>query len=57
VAGDLVLQRDQLSSTEGTIQWDTRNQSGEKVASGVYIYKIVDIDSGQQSYGRLAIIR
>ena len=57
VAGDLVLQRDQPASADGTIHWDTRNQSGEKVASGVYIYKIVDIDSGQQSYGRLVIIR
>lgn len=57
VAGDLVMQRDQPVGAAGTIQWDTCNQSGEKVASGVYIYKIVDADSGQQSYGRLAIIR
>jgi hypothetical protein len=57
VSGDLVMQRDQPAAADGTIHWDTRNQSGEKVASGVYIYKIVDIDSGQQSYGRLAIIR
>lgn len=57
VAGDLVLQRDQPASAAGTIHWDTRNQSGEKVASGVYIYKIVDVDSGRESYGRLVIIR
>jgi hypothetical protein len=57
VAGDLVMQRDQPLNADGVMQWDTRNQSGEKVASGVYIYKIVDASSGQQSYGRLAIIR
>lgn len=57
VAGDLVLQRDHEQPTVGTISWDTTNQSGKKVASGVYIYKIVDLVSGQQSYGRLAIIR
>ena len=33
------------------------DESREEVASGVYIYKIVDTDSGQQSYGRLVIIR
>jgi hypothetical protein len=57
VAGDLIWQRDQPANADGTIHWDTRNQSGEKVASGVYIYKIVDAGSGRQSYGRLAIIR
>jgi hypothetical protein len=57
LAGDLVLQRDHTQSTVGTITWDTRNGSGERVASGVYIYKIVDLISGQQSYGRLAVIR
>lgn len=57
VAGDLVLQRDHEQPTVGTIQWDTTNQAGQRVASGIYIYKIVDFGSGQASYGRLAIIR
>jgi len=58
LAGDLVFQREHDLPTIGTIDWDTRNQtSHEEVASGVYIYKIVDLVSGEQSYGRLAIIR
>jgi hypothetical protein len=57
LSGDLVLERSHLQPTIGTITWDTRNSRGEKVASGVYIYKIVDLVSGQQSYGRLAVIR
>jgi len=57
LAGDLVLERSHELPTIGTITWDTSNGQGEKVASGIYIYKIVDLVSGQQSYGRLAIIR
>lgn len=58
LAGDLVFQREHNLPSIGTIDWDTRNQrSREKVASGVYIYKVVDLVSGEQSYGRLAIIR
>lgn len=57
LAGDLVLQREHGPTTSGTIEWDTRNRSGEKVTSGVYIYKIVDLDSGRESFGRLAVIR
>jgi hypothetical protein len=57
LAGDLVFQRDHSLPTIGTVDWDTRNQSGERVASGVFIYKIVDLVSGEHSYGRLAIIR
>jgi len=57
LAGDLVFQRDHTLPAIGTIDWDTRNQSRLPVASGVYIYKIVDLVSGEQSYGRLAIIR
>jgi hypothetical protein len=57
LAGDLVLEREHGPTTAGTIEWDTRNRAGEKVASGVYIYKIVDLDSGRESFGRLAVIR
>jgi len=62
LAGDLVREfnhPDEASSDDppGTLRWDTQNQSGREVASGVYIFKIIDLVSGQQSYGRLAIIR
>jgi hypothetical protein len=57
LAGDLVLERPHDQAAVGTISWDTRNGRGQRVASGIYIYKIVDLVSGQQSYGRLAVIR
>jgi hypothetical protein len=57
VSGDLVLKRDHDQPTVGTITWDTRNEAGQEVGSGVYIFKIVDLGSGQESYGRLAVIR
>ena len=41
----------------GTLRWDTQNAAGQAVASGVYIYKIVDLNSGLESFGRVAIIR
>jgi hypothetical protein len=57
LAGDLVLEQAHDQASVGTITWDTRNGRGEPVSSGVYIYKIVDLISGQQSYGRLAVVR
>lgn len=57
VAGDLVRTIVQDDASVGVLEWDTKNDSGEKVTSGVYIYKIVDLVSGQQSFGRLVVIR
>lgn len=57
LAGDLVQTIDHASSTVGTISWDTKNGQGLEVASGVYIYKIVDFTAGGESFGRLTIIR
>ena len=62
LAGDLVQEFSHpedgnAQDPPGTLRWNTTNASGEEVASGVYIYKIVDLSSGQESFGRLAIIR
>ncbi|UCE01520.1 MAG: hypothetical protein JSW67_09520 [Candidatus Latescibacterota bacterium] len=67
MAGDLVTRFDHPDDQNrddppGTLRWNTRNgrgnpPSGPEVASGVYIYKIVDLESGEESFGRLAIIR
>jgi hypothetical protein len=59
LAGDLVRDFDIASGVDevGTLRWDTNNGAGSSVASGVYIYQIVDLTSGQESFGRLAIIR
>lgn len=55
VAGDLVWEGEHTGAS-GNIEWDTRNSSGEKVASGVYIFKVED-SGGDEVYGRLVIIR
>jgi hypothetical protein len=59
LAGDLVREFDIEAGVDdvGTLRWDTNNGAGASVASGVYIYQIVDLSSGQESFGRLAIIR
>jgi len=57
LSGDLVRTITQEQTTVGVLEWDTRNEAGEKVTSGVYIYKIIDLVSGQESFGRLVIIR
>jgi hypothetical protein len=57
LSGDLVREITQEQTTVGVLEWDTRNGGGEKVTSGVYIYKIIDLVSGHESFGRLVIIR
>lgn len=59
LAGDLVIELENVEIDgleRGNIEWDTRNDSGELVASGVYIYRIFD-DAGNEQLGRITIIR
>lgn len=57
VAGELVAEREE-SDGDGMFLWDTCNDAGERVASGVYIYYVTGPDgSGQKARGKLAIIR
>jgi hypothetical protein len=59
LAGDLVreIENVQFAGVErGNIEWDTRNADGEPVASGVYIYRVID-DKGGEVVGRLTIVR
>ncbi len=47
----------QLSADSiGSALWDRTNESGESVASGVYIYLVID-PQGNQTSGKLAIIK
>lgn len=57
VSGDLVFEGGNIDPDTSSIVWDTRNQNGDLVASGVYIYRVEDSDLGQDAYGRLVIIR
>jgi hypothetical protein len=43
-----------LSGTQ-SIQWDLRNSSGERVASGIYIYLLTA--NNEQKSGKIAVIR
>ena len=36
--------------------WDLANKSGEKVASGIYVYLITD-DQGDKTRGKVAILK
>jgi hypothetical protein len=56
VSGDLIWETDYRTLTGGNVEWDVKNQSGEDVASGVYVYKVED-SKGDHVYGRLIVIR
>lgn len=54
-SGDLVWWYEHRDGP-GTVAWNTRNQAGEEVASGVYIYR-VQVPNGEGMFGRIVIIR
>ncbi len=37
-------------------RWDVHNSSGEKVASGIYVY-LIKYPAGNKKMGKLAVIR
>jgi len=45
-----------MSPVSGNASWDLKNDSGEMVASGIYLYSVTD-SHGDKSQGKLAIIR
>jgi len=45
-----------LSAPGGSVSWDLTNETGEKIASGLYLYLITD-SQGNKTKGKLAIIR
>jgi hypothetical protein len=53
VSGHLV--RD-LKNVNGSVMWDQHSDSGDMVASGLYLYLITD-SQGNKTNGKLAIIR
>jgi hypothetical protein len=54
IAGELVKMEKNILT--GFFDWDAKNDSGEKVASGIYIYVITDNEGGIKK-GKIAIIR
>ena len=57
LSGDVVFEGGNYDGNTSSIVWDTRNQSGKLVASGVYVYRVEDSELDQEAYGRLVIIR
>lgn len=45
-----------LTTSEGSLAWDLKSNSGDTVASGIYIYLITS-PQGQRMKGKLAIVR
>jgi hypothetical protein len=56
ISGRKVMEFQTTNST-GQIQWDVRNRDGVDVASGVYLYRIQDLATGQVKTGKLTVIR
>jgi hypothetical protein len=55
VAGELVYEKT-IQNADKKFLWDVRNNSGKKIASGVYVYYITTSD-GKKLKGKLAIER
>jgi len=46
----------ELTTSESKIDWDLKNDSGDKVASGIYLYVVTD-DQGDKVKGKVAVIK
>ena len=44
------------TDNDGIFLWDAKNSSGDKAASGVYLYLITD-PAGNKKTGKFAVIR
>ena len=44
------------ADSNGSASWDRTNSAGERIASGVYIYLVID-SQGNNTSGKLAVIR
>jgi hypothetical protein len=58
IAGELVYETLKDDPTNGKWSWNMRNKDGDKVASGIYIYYLVNPDaSGDKARGKFGIIK
>jgi hypothetical protein len=56
IAGDLVRELEKKDPTSGELDWDLKNQQGEVVASGIYMYHVLS-SQGYESKGHFVIVR
>ena len=55
IAGELVRTIEETDG-DGINEWNTKNEQGEPVASGVYIYFIAN-PAGEKATGKIMVIR
>ncbi len=46
-----------LGTVNGQVTWDLTNDSGDKVASGIYVYLITDSQGDKLRVSKLAIVK
>jgi hypothetical protein len=46
----------EFDNVNGSVSWDLTNESGDKVASGVYVFLITD-NQGNKTRGKVAVVR
>lgn len=56
IAGDLVRELLKTDPTSGNLDWDLKNEQGESVASGIYMYHVLS-GQGYESKGHFVIVR
>ncbi len=56
IAGELVRTIDK-DSAKPDVEWDLTNDAGQKLASGVYIYRLEDKGNGDVKSGKFSIIK
>jgi len=56
IAGELVYSMDDFNGDAFSRTWDCRNNSGDKLASGIYIYMLKD-QNGNTKRGKLGMVR
>lgn len=59
VSGDLIWEAHHSSPTgeNGILSWDVKNQRGQEVGSGVYLYRCKNSADGSDAYGKIVVIR
>lgn len=58
IAGELVYgEQEHVANVNGEWEWDCRNNSGEMVASGIYVYILQDTISGSTKKEKIGIVR
>ncbi|MEZ4386447.1 MAG: hypothetical protein R3D98_02480 [Candidatus Krumholzibacteriia bacterium] len=57
VAGDLVSTLDHEDPVEGKLAWNVLSDFGRAIASGLYVYVVENLDSGEVQRGKLVIIK